>query len=232
MLATITWPPPADPDVTQVRVYRASSENGPFEAVPSTVERPNPFPAKAEDGTWITSYTDTDAEETSWYAVSFLGSLGHESIPSDPIKPGLSYSSQVAWIIKRLRRRIKDDTKGSYKFFSDYLLELVSDAVDELEAVRPKGYSVTNGEVVDSGHPVALSVYEKTLIAIQAHILFAQALKAKADRDNFSLRKGSLTFDARNQAPDHEATLRRLEAELHRILSQEKIKGLEGVRVE
>lgn len=56
--------------------------------------------------------------------------------------------------------------------------------------------------------------------AIQAAILVVTAIKIKADRDNFSLRKPTLSVDTSRQSQDHAVTLQILKDDLNvRIVS-------------
>jgi hypothetical protein len=131
-------------------------------------------------------------------------------------------------VIKTLRRRIGDEI-GPFVFTDEILTGYVEDAVSQVELDLPRGFSVDLGVFnIEPTKPDCI------LFAIKAHYLIKLRTKDKADRDNFLLRKGSLTLDNTKQSSDHKETLDLIASEYKKTLFQVKNSGLsiKGVRME
>lgn len=136
----------------------------------------------------------------------------------------LELSDQMRYTIGVLRRRINDlDIDDAPLFEDETLYQYIADAVDELELFMFK-----NNRYVDGGdfrdtltdQVVHVTQPERMVYAIQAAILVVTAIKIKADRDNFSLRKPTLSVDTSRQSQDHAVTLQILKDDLNvRIVS-------------
>jgi len=133
----------------------------------------------------------------------------------------VEFSEQMQKAINKLRRRINDTDQSSPVYQDEELYDLIADAVDELELhMYQKGRTVADGDFVrqGSGLPVTVTPAEMSLYVLQAALIFAMGTKAKADRDNFSLRKPNLSVDTSGQSADHAETIRILQDEIRRTL--------------
>ena len=136
----------------------------------------------------------------------------------------LELSDQMRYTIGVLRRRINDlDIDDAPLFEDETLYQYIADAVDELELFMfKKNRYVDGGDFRDTltDQVVHVTQPERMVYAIQAAILVVTAIKIKADRDNFSLRKPTLSVDTSRQSQDHAVTLQILKDDLNvRIVS-------------
>lgn len=136
----------------------------------------------------------------------------------------LELSDQMRYTIGVLRRRINDlDIDDAPLFEDETLYQYIADAVDELELFMfKKNRYVDGGDFRDAltDQVVHVTQPERMVYAIQAAILVVTAIKIKADRDNFSLRKPTLSVDTSRQSQDHAVTLQILKDDLNvRIVS-------------
>lgn len=131
-------------------------------------------------------------------------------------------------IVNILRRRIGDDVEP-FVFSDDSLTGYIEDAVAQVELDLPRGFVVDFGTFNQEPNKS-----DGILFAIKAHYLVKLRTKDKSDRDNFLLRKGSLTLDNTKQSSDHKETLDLLESEYKKALFQVRNGGLsiKGVRME
>lgn len=128
-----------------------------------------------------------------------------------------SFSEQMTYTIKALRRRINDIDEDAPLFSDEDLYNYIADAVDELElSLFKKDRYVDGGNFKKTTTDEVATVPqpERMIYVIQAAILVITAIKIKADRDNFALRKPTLSVDTSRQSRDHAETLQILKEDL------------------
>lgn len=131
----------------------------------------------------------------------------------------MEFSTQMQDVIAKVRRQINDlDISEDTLLFSDEeIYGYIVDACDELElSFLRRNRAVENGDFVNetTGQPVRVKGSERTIYALKAAIKIVQAIKARADRDNFALKKSNLSVDTSKQSEDHARTIEMLEKKL------------------
>ncbi len=129
----------------------------------------------------------------------------------------VEFSDQIKYTIDVLRRRINDTDDNAFLYEDIDLYYYISDAVSELEvSLFQKGVYVDKGDFRSmlSDEVVFVPQPDRVIYAIQAAILVITAIKIKADRDNFALRKPTLSVDTSRQSQDHAETLNILKDDL------------------
>lgn len=130
-------------------------------------------------------------------------------------------------IVSILRRRIGDTTQ-TYTYDDTTLQGYISDAVGLVELEWEQLYEVVNGLFNMDVDSKSANVF-----AIKAHYLLALATKDVADRNNFLMKKGTLTLNNSHQSKDHLDTLNAIDKEYKRALYRAKNGGsLHGLRME
>ncbi len=129
----------------------------------------------------------------------------------------ITFSNQISHTINMVRRKINDPNIDAPLFTDSEICDYIADAVDELELfLFKKGRYVDEGQFKDAltDRETSVPQPERTIYSIQASILIITAIKIKADRDNFALRKPTLSVDTSRQSSDHAETLAILKSEL------------------
>lgn len=128
-----------------------------------------------------------------------------------------TFSEQLNHMISMLRRRINDTDTDAPLYEDEDLYYFLTDAVDELELyLFKKNRYISDGEFRDvlTNKEIVVPHPERIIYVIQAAILVITAIKIKADRDNFALRKPTLSVDTSRQSQDHAKTLEILKEDL------------------
>lgn len=131
----------------------------------------------------------------------------------------MEFSNQMQDVIAKVRRQINDLNlpEDTLLFTDEDIYGYIIDAVDEMEiSFLRRNRAVQDGDFIDEAteQPTKVKGSERTMYALQASIKIVQSIKARADRDNFALKKSNLSVDTSRQSEDHARTIEMLEKKL------------------